>query len=45
MAMENPFENKEVWFAVGSQELYGPETLEQVATQAREIVDYLNNKH
>ncbi|RFT29803.1 L-arabinose isomerase, partial [Gardnerella vaginalis] len=45
MAMENPFENKEVWFAVGSQELYGPETLEQVAKQAGEIVDYLNNQH
>ena len=23
MAMENPFEGKEVWFGVGSQDLYG----------------------
>jgi len=26
------------WFAVGSQHLYGPEALEQVAANAREIV-------
>lgn len=30
------------WFAVGSQHLYGPETLEQVAANAREIVGGLN---
>ena len=27
MAMENPFEGKEVWFGVGSQDLYGEEAL------------------
>ena len=30
------------WFAVGSQHLYGPEALEQVAANAREIVAGLN---
>jgi len=30
------------WFAVGSQHLYGPEALEQVAANAREIVGGLN---
>src|SRR5512139_3667775 len=27
----------EVWFVTGSQHLYGPKTLEQVATDSREI--------
>ena len=27
----------EVWFVTGSQQLYGPETLKQVAVNAREI--------
>ncbi|HSU34730.1 MAG TPA: L-arabinose isomerase [Propionibacteriaceae bacterium] len=30
------------WFLTGSQPLYGPETLEQVATQSQEIVRQLN---
>ena len=30
------------WFLTGSQGLYGPETLEQVASQSRQIVDTLN---
>ena len=34
MAMENPFEGKEVWFGVGSQDLYGEEALRQVAEQS-----------
>lgn len=42
MAMENPFEGKEIWFGVGSQDLYGEEALRQVAQQSQEIVDYLN---
>ena len=25
MVMENPFEGKEIWFGVGSQDLYGEE--------------------
>jgi len=33
----------EVWFATGSQELYGPETLAQVATQSQGVVDILND--
>jgi L-arabinose isomerase len=32
----------EVWFVTGSQHLYGPETLEQVARDSRAIVDGLN---
>lgn len=42
MVMENPFEGKEIWFGVGSQDLYGEETLKQVAAQATEVVDGLN---
>ena len=33
MVMANPFEGKEVWFGVGSQDLYGEEALRQVAEQ------------
>jgi L-arabinose isomerase len=29
----------EVWFVTGSQHLYGPETLEQVAEHSRHIAD------
>ncbi|MEU4557941.1 L-arabinose isomerase [Actinoplanes sp. NPDC023936] len=32
----------EVWFLTGSQGLYGPETLEQVASQSREIAAQLD---
>ena len=32
----------EVWFATGSQHLYGPETLQQVADDSKAIVDGLN---
>ncbi|MDR7273636.1 L-arabinose isomerase [Catenuloplanes atrovinosus] len=31
----------QIWFLTGSQHLYGPETLEQVAAQSREIQDQL----
>ena len=41
MAMENPFEGKEIWFGVGSQDLYGEEALRQVAQQTGEMVDFL----
>ncbi|MDR2343236.1 MAG: L-arabinose isomerase [Spirochaetaceae bacterium] len=34
----------EFWFIVGSQELYGEETLRQVAEHARIMVDELNNE-
>jgi L-arabinose isomerase len=33
----------EVWFLTGSQHLYGPETLEQVAVHSREIAAALND--
>ena len=32
----------EFWFAVGSQDLYGPEVLKQVEQNAREMVAHLN---
>ena len=34
--------NKEIWFVTGSQHLYGPETLKQVADNSKNIVDGLN---
>ena len=40
--MQNPFAGKKIWFLTGSQDLYGPETLEQVATQSQEVVANLN---
>lgn len=36
------FKQLEVWFVVGSQHLYGPKTLEQVANNAQEMVQGLN---
>ena len=32
----------EIWFVTGSQHLYGPETLEQVAAHSREIAATLD---
>src|SRR6476619_2282182 len=32
----------QIWFVTGSQHLYGPEALKQVATNSQEIVDSLN---
>ena len=34
----------EVWFATGSQHLYGEETLKQVAAHSREIVGFLDEQ-
>lgn len=34
--------NKEFWFVVGSQHLYGPEALEEVKAHAQEMTDALN---
>jgi L-arabinose isomerase len=39
--MTTPPAGPEVWFLTGSQEMYGPETLEQVAAQSRGIADRL----
>ncbi len=33
---------REYWYVTGSQHLYGPETLRQVAENARHVVDGLN---
>ncbi|MDC6365887.1 MULTISPECIES: L-arabinose isomerase [Flavobacteriaceae] len=35
--------SKEIWFVTGSQHLYGPETLQQVASNSKSIVDGLND--
>lgn len=32
----------EVWFVTGSQHLYGPETLKQVAADSKEIAEFIN---
>jgi L-arabinose isomerase len=39
--MEN-LKNLEVWFVTGSQHLYGPETLKQVASDSRAIAGFLD---
>jgi len=35
--MSKPYADREVWFLTGSQDLYGEDTLRQVAEQSREI--------
>lgn len=35
----------EFWFVTGSQHLYGPETLEQVAKDSQAMVDGLNGQN
>lgn len=35
--------NKEVWFITGSQHLYGPDTLRQVASDSKAIAEALDN--
>ena len=40
--MTSFYEGREVWFVTGSQDLYGEETLAQVAEQSREVVRLLN---
>lgn len=37
------FNNSEVWFVTGSQDLYGEETLKQVAAHSQEIATALHN--
>ena len=39
----NDLKQFEVWFATGSQHLYGPETLKQVAEDSKKIVKGLNS--
>lgn len=38
------FDKYELWFVTGSQHLYGEETLKQVATDSKRIVDGLNTQ-
>ncbi|WP_127132097.1 L-arabinose isomerase [Georgenia sp. SYP-B2076] len=40
--MSAPFEGKEIWFLTGSQDLYGEDTLHQVAEQSREVASTLD---
>ena len=35
--MSKPYADREVWFLTGSQDLYGDDTLHQVAEQSQEI--------
>jgi len=39
---KSTFDRYRVWFITGSQHLYGPETLDQVARDSRKIVEGLN---
>ena len=40
--MSKPYADREVWFLTGSQNLYGEETLRQVAAQSQEVVRLLD---
>ncbi|MCL2595381.1 MAG: L-arabinose isomerase [Promicromonosporaceae bacterium] len=40
--MTKPYADREIWFFTGSQDLYGPETLEQVAAQSQEVARTLD---
>jgi L-arabinose isomerase len=40
--MNNPTEGRRIWFLTGSQGLYGPETLDQVAEQSRGVAAQLD---
>ncbi|QAY69903.1 L-arabinose isomerase [Xylanimonas protaetiae] len=40
--MTKPYADREIWFFTGSQDLYGPETLEQVAAQSQEVAAALD---
>ncbi len=40
--MSKPYADREVWFLTGSQDLYGEETLRQVAAQSQEVARLLD---
>jgi L-arabinose isomerase len=40
--MTKPYADREIWFLTGSQDLYGEETLQQVAAQSQEIARALD---
>lgn len=41
-ALPSPFEGKSVWFLTGSQDLYGEDTLQQVADQSAQVAGLLD---
>ncbi|MBC2605288.1 L-arabinose isomerase [Pelagicoccus albus] len=41
--MKSAFDTKQVWLIVGSQHLYGPETLKQVAADSKVVADSLDS--
>lgn len=41
--LTSPFESREIWFFTGTQDLYGEQTLRQVADQSKVIVETLND--
>ncbi|WP_179429780.1 L-arabinose isomerase [Spelaeicoccus albus] len=41
--MRDPFDGRQIWFLTGSQELYGPDVLEQVATQSQAVAAMLDD--
>ncbi len=43
--MISDFKNKEVWLAIGSQKLYGKETLDKVDHNAKQIAEALNDSN
>ena len=40
--LPSPFDGKEIWFLTGSQDLYGEETLAQVAEQSQQVAAWLD---
>lgn len=40
--MSKPYADREIWFLTGSQDLYGEETLRQVAEQSQEVARALD---
>lgn len=42
VALPSPFAGKEIWFLTGSQDLYGEQTLAQVADQSRQVAAWLD---
>jgi L-arabinose isomerase len=40
--LQTSLDQYEVWFLTGSQHLYGPETLKQVADQSRQVAETLD---
>lgn len=43
MTMRDPFDGSEIWFLTGSQDLYGPDVLDQVARQSQAVSAMLDD--